>query len=56
MSLSSQWSLSFWLSHKYSICILFLPYSCYMTRPSHPPCLDHSNYTWRRVQFMNIYM
>jgi hypothetical protein len=23
-------SLSFWLSHKYPICILLLPHSCYM--------------------------
>jgi hypothetical protein len=26
------------------------PHSCYMPRPSHPPGLDHSNCTWRRVQ------
>jgi hypothetical protein len=24
-----------------------------MPRPSHPPWLEHSNYTWRRVQAMN---
>jgi hypothetical protein len=24
-----------------------------MARPSHPPRLDYSNYTWRRVQIMN---
>jgi hypothetical protein len=23
-----------------------------MPCPSHPPWLDHSNYTWRRVQVM----
>jgi hypothetical protein len=23
---------------------------CYMPHPSHPSWLDHSNYTWRRVQ------
>jgi hypothetical protein len=23
-----------------------------MPRPSHPSWLDHSNYTWRRVQVM----
>jgi hypothetical protein len=28
------------------------PHSCYMPRPSHPPWLDHSNYTWRRIQVM----
>jgi hypothetical protein len=27
---------------------------CYMPRPSHPPWLHHSNYTWRRVQVMNL--
>jgi hypothetical protein len=25
------------------------PHLCYMSCPSHPPWLDHSNYTWRRV-------
>jgi hypothetical protein len=30
------------------------PHSCYMPRPSHPPRLDHSNYTWRRVQIMKL--
>jgi hypothetical protein len=32
-SWSSQWSLSFWLSHLYPICIL-LPHSCYIPSPS----------------------
>jgi hypothetical protein len=50
-SCSSLWSLSFWLSHQYLICIRLLPPSCYMSCPSHPPCLDHSNYTWRRQKF-----
>jgi hypothetical protein len=27
-------------------------HSGYMPRPSHPSLLDHSNYTWRRVQVM----
>jgi hypothetical protein len=31
--LSSQWSLSFWFSHQYPICIPLLPHSCYMPRP-----------------------
>jgi hypothetical protein len=26
-----------------------------MPFPSHPPWLDHSNYTWRRVQPMNLW-
>jgi hypothetical protein len=25
-----------------------------MARPSHPPRLDYSNYTWRRVQIMKL--
>jgi hypothetical protein len=54
MSWSSQWSLSFWLSHQYPISIPLLPHSCYMSRPSHPSWLDHSNYTWRRVQVMKL--
>jgi hypothetical protein len=32
----------------------FLPNSCYMSCPSHPPRLAHSNYTWRRVQVMKL--
>jgi hypothetical protein len=28
--------------------------SCYMSRPSLPPRLDYSNYTWRRVQIMKL--
>jgi hypothetical protein len=51
---SSQWSLSIWLSHQYPICISRLSYSCYMPCPPHPPWLDHSNYTWRRVQAMKL--
>jgi hypothetical protein len=30
------------------------PHSCYMTWWSHPPWLDHSNYTWRRVKLMKL--
>jgi hypothetical protein len=26
----------------------------YMARPSHPPLLDYSNYTWRRVQITKL--
>jgi hypothetical protein len=50
MSLSSQWSLFFWFSHQYPICIPLLAHSCYMPCPSHPPWLYHSNFTWRRVK------
>jgi hypothetical protein len=53
-SWSSQWSPSFWHSHQYPICIPLRPHSCYVPCPSHPPCLDHSNYTWRRVQVMKL--
>jgi hypothetical protein len=35
-SSSSQWSLSFWFSHQYPICIQLLLHSCYMPRQSHP--------------------
>jgi hypothetical protein len=35
-SWSSQWSLSFWISHQYPICIPLLPHSCYMPCPSDP--------------------
>jgi hypothetical protein len=38
-------SLSFWFSQQYPIRIPLLP--------SHPPWLDHSNYTWWRVRVMN---
>jgi hypothetical protein len=33
--------------------VFFSP-SCYMPCPSHPPSLDHSDYTWRRVQVMKL--
>jgi hypothetical protein len=49
-SWSSQWSLSFWLSHRYPIS--FPPFVLRAT--SHPSWLDHSNYTWRRVQVMKL--
>jgi hypothetical protein len=53
-SWSSQWSLSFWLSHQYPIRIPLLPHSCYIPRPSYPFWLDYSNYTCRRVQVMKL--
>jgi hypothetical protein len=37
MSRSTQWSLSFWLSHQYPTCIPLLPHSCYMLCPSQSP-------------------
>jgi hypothetical protein len=54
MSWSSQWSLSFWFSHQYPICIPPHPNLCYMPCPSHPPRLDHSNYICRRVQVTKL--
>jgi hypothetical protein len=30
------------------------PHSCHMSCPPHPPRLDNSNYTWRRVQIMKL--
>jgi hypothetical protein len=36
---------------------IFIPLSsnvCYIPCPPHPPWLDHSNYTWRRVQVMKL--
>jgi hypothetical protein len=39
---------------QYPISIHLLPHSCYMPHPSHPSSLDHSNYTWRRVQVMKL--
>jgi hypothetical protein len=47
-------SLSIWLSHQYPIHIPLLPHLCYMSCSSHAPWLDHSNYTWRRVQVMML--
>jgi hypothetical protein len=52
--LSSQWSLTFRLSHQYAICIPLLPHSRYMLCPSHPPWLHRSNYTWGSVQAMKL--
>jgi hypothetical protein len=46
MSLPSQWSLSFWLSHQYPTCIHLLPHSSYMPYPSHYHWHDDSNHTF----------
>jgi hypothetical protein len=32
------------------------PHSCYMSCPSYPSWLDHSNYTWRRVRVMKLFI
>jgi hypothetical protein len=34
----------------------FVLHSCYMPRPSHSPRLFCSNYTWRRVQIMKLFV
>jgi hypothetical protein len=44
----------FLLSHQYPIYIALLPHSSHIPCPSHPPRLDHSNYTWRRVQAIKL--
>jgi hypothetical protein len=49
MSWSSQWSISLWFSTNSLYAILFPP-SCYMPHQSYPPRLDHSDYSWPRVQ------
>jgi hypothetical protein len=54
MSWSSQWSLSFWRSHQYPICIPLLPHSYHVPNPCHPSWPDHSNYTRQRVQVMKL--
>jgi hypothetical protein len=30
------------------------PHACYIPCPTHPPCLDHYNHTWRRVQVRKL--
>jgi hypothetical protein len=46
--------LSFRLSHHNPLCIPLLSQVCYMLCPSQTAWLDHSNYTWRRVQAMKL--
>jgi hypothetical protein len=55
-SWSSKWSPSFRLPHQHHICIPTLPNLCYVPCPSHPPWLEYSNYTWRRVQVMKLFI
>jgi hypothetical protein len=42
-------SFSFWLSHQIPNMYSYSPHACSMPWPTHPPWLDYSNYTWRRV-------
>jgi hypothetical protein len=53
-SSSSQWSLSFKLSHQYPICIPHLPHSFYMPCLCYLPWIVHYIYTWRTVQVMKL--
>jgi hypothetical protein len=41
-------------THQYPICIPLNQHSCYMPCPSHPPWLEHSIYSWKKVQFVKL--
>jgi hypothetical protein len=47
---------SFWLSNQNPMSILLLPHAPYMPCPSHAPWLHNSNYTWRRVQVIKLFI
>jgi hypothetical protein len=53
-SWSSHWSLYLWLSYQLPICGPLLPIRATWRRPPHPPLLDNSNYTLRRVQISEL--
>jgi hypothetical protein len=55
-SWTSLWSFPFWLSYQYPICIDVISDSCYISRPFDPPWFDHSKYSWRWVQVMNLFV
>jgi hypothetical protein len=55
MSLSFQWSLSFWISHQYPICIRLLPHSCYMPLSFHPKAPHHEDIL-RRADICSAFM
>jgi len=40
---SYEWSLPFMFPEQNFVCISHLSHACYMSRPSHPPWLDHPN-------------
>jgi hypothetical protein len=50
MSWSSKSSLSFWLSQPITYTRSSSPHS------SHPPWINHSNYTWQRVQITKLFV
>jgi hypothetical protein len=47
-------SLPFRFSNRNIVCVSRLSLACYMTSPSHPPCLDHSNNICWSVQVMEL--
>jgi hypothetical protein len=53
-SMSSEWSLSFWLSHQNPICIPLLTHACCMPCPVSPSLTWYSNYPWWTVQVMKL--
>jgi hypothetical protein len=55
-SWSSYWPASLWLSHQQPICVSSSPPFVLHVLPSHHPRLHHSNYTWRRVQIMKLFI
>jgi hypothetical protein len=51
---SSEWSLSFGLSHQNLVHLSLLSHACHMPRPPHSPWLDLSNDIWGWVQIMKL--
>jgi hypothetical protein len=47
------WSLSFWISRKYPICVPLCPFVLHAL-PTSSPWLHHSDYIWGRVQTMKL--
>jgi hypothetical protein len=54
MHRSSEWLLLIRLFNRNFICISHLPHACCMAFSSHPPCNDHPNNIWWRVQIMKL--
>jgi hypothetical protein len=51
---SSEWSLSFGLSHQNLLHFSLLSYMCHMTCPPHSLWFDLLNEIWRSMQIMNL--
>jgi hypothetical protein len=47
LAFQSTLSLSFRLSNRNALCLLYLYYACYISHPSHIACFDHHNDIWR---------